>query len=239
MKAFFEQIQKLVAPMKSLNMTFSSDGDKLILTVLPSYDVKDPVKDKISPMILKGTPEDFATSIFGKIQQGLIQSNDVFVEISGFEKSVEEAKSKSEKAKKEKEAKKTEEAKLTPEQKEEAKKNEALQKKHDKLIENLKISLDKKEPAATIKELQLLAGKVRELNFDLAGPILAQADMRISVLMEDNATLFTTEEAKPEPAKPKVEEKPIVAQMSIIEDAVVEEISEIGTIDIEIPDDEF
>lgn len=136
------------------------DEDRIAVSILPKLKVQDDVKERIAPIVLRGTPEQIDTHLFEHIKKPLEASNEFAVDLSAFEAQMEEAKKLNAKAKKEKEEREKQEKKAD----EIIKKSEELlkEKKYDEAVAEAQKAVDKlpdyKKAEKNLAEVKKQAG---------------------------------------------------------------------------------
>lgn len=92
---FFKQLSELNLE-GFLNMTIKKDGDKMIVSLMVHNDkCKDEAKNKLIPLLLKGTPEELDAEFFNEISSPLSETDGLLVNMASFTKQKEEAKKQS------------------------------------------------------------------------------------------------------------------------------------------------
>ena len=121
-------------------MTLRRKDDLLIVSIIPkSGELEDNAKDRLSPLVVSGTPDELDEGFIGAIETPVKQATGLLSNMTDFERSAKEAEANSKAAKAKADAEK--------------KKAEAKKKKFDKLVEKADALEKEKDYRGTVKAL--------------------------------------------------------------------------------------
>lgn len=104
----FVEISELLSDRDMIKLVLTKVNGTLSVSVLPvKIGLKDDAKDNLSPILVKGTPEELELNFIQAIQQPLSKATEMLTNMDVFEKSLEATQAKSKAAS---ETKKKEEA---------------------------------------------------------------------------------------------------------------------------------
>ena len=100
----FKKLSEIMADGNTITIAIAKREGAFTVTVLPGSNlVKDAAKNRIQPLAMSGTAEDFDSGFEDAITPAMEKSFSLLSEMHNFEESVEEARKESEMAKKAKE----------------------------------------------------------------------------------------------------------------------------------------
>lgn len=92
----FQELNKLIADGQSLNFVVTKKGDSLTVSVLPqANNLKDEAKNKISPLVLTGSPEDLDNEFISTISEPLQKASGLLLNMETFEQQLSESQKSS------------------------------------------------------------------------------------------------------------------------------------------------
>lgn len=110
----FQKIDNLIADGQSLNFVITKKGDSLTVSVLPqANNLKDEAKNKISPLVLSGTPEDLDNEFISSISEPLRKASGLLLNMEAFEKQLSESQKSSKAAEQANKAEKEKKEKIS------------------------------------------------------------------------------------------------------------------------------
>lgn len=167
---FFQALVPLLASLDSLQVVVAGNSDELVVSVLPkAKNVKDDAVKLVAPLVLRGTPSELDAQFVDALSRPIEKASGLFVALTSFEASVEEAKAKSEMERKEKE-----------EQKKAAEKEKKEREQNDKTVNT---ALEEAKSEGTSQEASLR--KLEELqrkNLPLSPAVAASLESAVSTI---------------------------------------------------------
>lgn len=140
----FKELFELMSDRDMISITLTKINDKLSVSVIPNKSgLKDEAKNKLTPIVICGTPEEFEEGFIQTVRSPLQKTIGIMTNMAEYEKSVEEMKAKS---------KETEEAK---------KKEDAQQKSFNEKFSKVETLFNEKkysEAALLLKKVSAMEG---------------------------------------------------------------------------------
>jgi PRTRC genetic system protein E len=91
-KIMFTEVSKLLHEGETLFINIRKTGDQLVVIVLPqSENVKDPAKDNLIPLNLKGSPEELDEKFIAVISEPVLKATTLMTNMGEYEKAAEKA----------------------------------------------------------------------------------------------------------------------------------------------------
>lgn len=88
----FKEFASMLGDGDTLNITIKKKEEKLIISIVPKvYKVKDDVHNKISPLVVSGTPEELEEGFIAAISSPIQKVTGLLANAKEFEKSAEKA----------------------------------------------------------------------------------------------------------------------------------------------------
>lgn len=110
----FQGLNKLIADGQSLNFVVTKKGDSLTVSVLPqANNLKDEAKNKISPLVLTGSPEDLDNEFISTISEPLQKASGLLLNMETFEQQLSESQKSSKAAEQANKAEKEKKEKIS------------------------------------------------------------------------------------------------------------------------------
>lgn len=110
----FQELNKLIADGQSLNFVITKNENTFTVSVLPQvYNLKDEAKNKISPLVLSGSPEDLDNEFISSISEPLQKASGLLLNLENFEKQLSESQKSSKAAEQANKAEKEKKEKIS------------------------------------------------------------------------------------------------------------------------------
>jgi PRTRC genetic system protein E len=110
----FQELDNLISDGQSLNFVITKKGDSLTVSVLPqANNLKDEAKNKISPLVLSGAPEDLDNEFVSSISEPLKKASGLLLNMETFEKQLSESQKSSKAAEQANKAEKEKKEKIS------------------------------------------------------------------------------------------------------------------------------
>jgi PRTRC genetic system protein E len=92
----FTELSTLLNDKETLCINIMKTGDHLVVVVLPqSADVKDPAKENLIPLSLKGSPEELDENFIKVISEPVLKATGIITNMGEYEKAAEKAEQES------------------------------------------------------------------------------------------------------------------------------------------------